>query len=38
MCIYIYIYISKLTVVSRQAKEEVPHNERTWEFYKNKPC
>ena len=26
---YIYIYISRLTVVSREAKEEVPRDERT---------
>ena len=30
--------ISRLTVVSREAKEEVPRDERTWVFYKNKPC
>ena len=29
---------SRLTVVSREAKEEVPRDERTWVFYKNKPC
>ena len=38
--IYTY-YISRLTVVSHEAKEEVPcdrHVTHTWVFYKKKPC
>ena len=29
---------SRLMVVSPKAKGEVPRDERTWVFYKNKPC